>query len=106
MTGRTDDRTDTAARASRVTPELIAGGVLTLLALVAYWLTGPTEAGSDSYVPLARAFLDGRLSIPVDRPWLELVPAPDGGQYSPFPPVPAVVLMPVMALANLVGAAE
>jgi hypothetical protein len=106
MTGRTADRADTAARASRLTPERIAGGVLTLLALVAYWLTGPTEAGSDSYVPLARAFLDGRLSIPVDRPWLELVPAPDGGQYSPFPPVPAVVLMPVMALANLVGAAE
>jgi hypothetical protein len=106
MTRRTDDRTDTAARASRLTPELIAGGVLTLLALVAYWFTGPIEAGSDSYVPLAQGFLDGRLSILVDRPWLELVPAPDGGQYSPFPPVPAVVLMPVVALANLVGAGE
>jgi hypothetical protein len=93
-------------RDALVAPELLAGGVLSLLALVAYWLTGPTEAGSDSFVPLAQAFLDGRLSIPVDRPWLELVPAPDGGQYSPFPPVPAVVLMPLVAAADLVGAAE
>jgi hypothetical protein len=87
-------------------PEALAGGVLTVLALVVYLLTGPTDAGSDSFVPLAQAFLDGRLSIPVDRPWLELVPAPDGGQYAPFPPVPAVVLMPLVAAANLVGAGE
>jgi hypothetical protein len=87
-------------------PEALAGGVLTVLALVAYLLTGPTDAGSDSFVPLAQAFLDGRLSIPADRPWLELVPAPDGGQYSPFPPVPAVVLMPLVAAANVVGAGE
>ncbi|HEX6138948.1 MAG TPA: hypothetical protein VF013_00615, partial [Candidatus Limnocylindria bacterium] len=45
-------------------------------------------------------------SIPVDRPWLELVPAPDGGQYSPFPPVPAVVLVPFVALAQALGAGE
>ena len=100
------ERADAAARPGRLSPELIAGGVLTLLTLVAYWFTGPTEPGSDSYVPLAQAFLDGRLAIPVDRPWLELVPVPDGGHYSPFPPVPAVVLMPVVAAANLVGAGE
>ena len=88
------------------TPEVVAGGVLTLLALVAYWLTGPTEAGSDSFVPLAQAFLDGRLSIAVDRPWLELIPAPDGGQYSPFPPVPAVVLVPLVAAADVLGVGE
>ncbi|HEX6129480.1 MAG TPA: hypothetical protein VF071_10715 [Candidatus Limnocylindria bacterium] len=87
-------------------PEALAGGVLSMLALVVYLLTGPTDAGSDSFVPLAQAFLDGRLSIPDDRPWLELVPAPDGGQYSPFPPVPAVLLMPLVAAANLVGAGE
>jgi hypothetical protein len=110
MTGLTDDRAGRTARPGRwapeLAPELMAGGVLTLLALVGYWLTGPTEAGSDSFVPLAQAFLDGRLSIPVDRPWLELVPAPDGGQYSPFPPVPAVVLMPLVGVAGLVGVAE
>ncbi len=92
--------------ADRLTPELVAGAVLTALAFISYWLTGPTTAGGDSFVPLADAFLHGRLSIPVDRPWLELIPAPDGGQYSPFPPVPAVLLMPAVALANLLGAGE
>jgi hypothetical protein len=100
------DQTDSMAQPRRVAPDLVAGAVLTLLAFVTYWFTGSTETGSDSYVPLAQAFVDGRISIPVDRPWLELVPAPDGGQYSPFPPVPAVVLMPLVALAALVGAAE
>ncbi len=89
-----------------VRPDILAGAVLTGLALLSYWLTGPSGAGGDSFVPLADAFLHGRLSIPVDRPWLELIPAPDGGQFSPFPPVPAVVLMPVVALTNLVGAGE
>jgi hypothetical protein len=86
--------------------EILAGGTLTLLALVTYWLTGPMNAGGDSFVPLADAFLHGRLSIPVDRPWLELIPAPDGGQFSPFPPVPAVLLMPAVALTNLLGTGE
>jgi hypothetical protein len=88
------------------TPELLAGAVITLLAFVVYWLTGPTEPGGDSFVPLADAFLQGRLSIPQDRPWLELVPAPDGGQYSPFPPVPAVLLVPLVAAHNLLGITE
>ncbi|HET6379891.1 MAG TPA: hypothetical protein VFH63_02490 [candidate division Zixibacteria bacterium] len=79
-------------------PEVVAGAVLTALAFAVYWFTGPQGAGGDSYVPLADAFIHGRLSIPVDRPWLELIPAPDGGQYSPFPPVPAVLLTPVVAL--------
>ena len=95
-----------SGRALAPTPELLGGAVLTLLAFVAYWLTGPTEPGGDSFVPLAGAFLDGRLSIPQDRPWLELVPASDGGQYSPFPPVPAVLLMPLVAVHGLLGIPE
>ena len=79
-------------------PEVVAGVVLTALAFAAYWFTGPERSGGDSFVPLADAFAHGRLSIPVDRPWLELIPAPDGGQYSPFPPVPAVLLTPLVAL--------
>ena len=74
-----------------------------LFALVVYWFTGPSGAGGDQYVPLADALLHGRLSIPVDRPWMELVPVPggSGAQYSPFPPVPALTLMPVVALLGL-----
>jgi hypothetical protein len=75
---------------------------LAVLALIVYWFTGPMGA-LDSFVPLADAFLHGRLSIPVDRPWFELVPVPGGGgaQYSPFPPVPALTLVPVVALLGL-----
>ncbi len=91
--------------AAWATPETAAGLILTALAFVAYWLTGPTGAGGDSFVPLADAFLHGRLSIPHDLPWFELVPVPDGSgaQYSPFPPVPALTLVPVVALFNLLG---
>ncbi len=73
---------------------------LTLVALAVYLLTGPTSPGGDSFVPLADAFLHGHLWIAPDRPWLELVPRPDGSQYSPFPPVPAFVLMPIVAITG------
>lgn len=84
-------------------PDHVAGIGLALLAFAVYWVTGPTGPSGDSFVPLADAFLHGRLSIPVDRPWLELVPVPDGSgaQYSPFPPVPALTLMPVIALLGM-----
>jgi hypothetical protein len=105
-----DTRANTSARlVERVgSPEFAAGVVITLLAFVAYWITGPGDNVPDSFVPLADAFLHGRISIPVDRPWLELVPVNDGSgaQYSPFPPVPAVVLVPFVALTQLLGTGE
>lgn len=99
----------TAQRTAEADPEHLVGIGLALFAGVVYWFTGPSSAGGDQYVPLADAFLRGRLSIPVDRPWMELVPVPDGGgaQYSPFPPVPALTLMPVIAVLGLFpGAGE
>jgi len=89
-------------------PEVVAGAVLTLLAFAVYWFTGPFDVSSDSFVPLADAFLHGRLSIAVDRPWLELVPVNDGtgAQYSPFPPVPAVLILPFVALTQALGVGE
>ena len=92
----------TAQTTTQAEPEHLAGIGLALLALLAYWFTGPLGA-SDQYVPLADAFLNGRLSIPVDRPWMELVPVGDGSgaQYSPFPPVPALTLMPLVAVLGL-----
>ena len=88
--------------ASPAEAEHAIGIGLAILALLAYWFTGPLAA-SDQYVPLADAFLQGRISIPVDRPWMELVPVPggDGAQYSPFPPVPALTLMPLVAALGL-----
>jgi hypothetical protein len=102
----TEHASRSIGRAWPPTPGFLSGAVLTFLAFVAYWLTGPIDPGGDSYVPLADAFLDGRLSIAQDRPWLELVPAPDGGQYSPFPPVPAVLLMPLVAVTRLFPVVE
>ena len=88
-------------------PETLAGAVITLLAFAAYWITGPANT-PDSFVPLADAFAHGSLSIPVDRPWLELVPLNDGSgaQYSPFPPVPAVILVPFVLLTQALGMGE
>jgi hypothetical protein len=90
----------TAHPTAEAEPEHAAGIGLAFLALAAHWFTGPPGAGGDQFVPLADAFLHGRLSIPVDRPWMELVPVPDGSgaQYSPFPPVPALTLMPIVAI--------
>ena len=68
-------------------------GFLSLLALVVYWVTGPPVVG-DMWPPLAEAFLSGQLHLDQDRPWLELVPRPDGGQFVPLPPVPAITLVP------------
>ncbi|HEX5578311.1 MAG TPA: hypothetical protein VFY43_01445 [Candidatus Limnocylindria bacterium] len=95
-------------RALIADPEFTAGAVLTLLAFGVYWFTGPFDVSSDSFVPLADAFLHGRLSIAVDRPQLELVPVNDGtgAQYSPFPPVPAVVILPFVALTQALGVGE
>jgi hypothetical protein len=74
-------------------------GLFALVALVVYWVTGPA-AGGDMWPPLAEAFLDGRLHLVEDRPWLELVPRPEGGQYVPLPPIPAVTLIPAALLTG------
>lgn len=93
----------TAQRPAAAEPEHAIGIGLAAFALLAYLFTGPWDAGGDQFVPLADAFLHGRLSIPVDRPWMELVPVPggSGAQYSPFPPAPALTLMPVIAALGL-----
>ena len=70
-----------------------------LVSFFAYWLTGPA-AGGDMWPPLAEAFLQGQLHLTDDRPWLELVPRPGGGQYVPLPPVPAVTLVPIALLTG------
>ena len=72
---------------------LLEASLLALLALVVYWITGPPADG-DMWPPLAEAFLSGQLHLDQDRPWLELVPRLEGGQYVPLPPVPALTLIP------------
>lgn len=89
--------------ADRVRPALLADRgwllpfVLGALSASLYLLTVSERVTLDSFLPLADGFLHGRLYIDQPMPWLELVPRPEGGFYSPFPPMPAVVLMPFVA---------
>ncbi|HEX7197290.1 MAG TPA: hypothetical protein VF364_10725 [Candidatus Limnocylindria bacterium] len=62
-----------------------------------YLVTVSERVALDSFLPLADAFLHGRLHIDEPMPWLELVPRAEGGWYSPFPPMPAIVLLPFVA---------
>jgi hypothetical protein len=64
--------------------------------LVYAWL-GPGQHGIDSHYPVAQAFLEGRLHLIGVYPWMELVPRPEGGWYSPFPPLLSVLLVPFAA---------
>ena len=79
------------------------GGLLVPIALASlsallYLVTVSERVTLDSFVPLADGFLHGRLYIDQPMPWLELVPRPEGGFDSPFPPMPAIVLLPFVAL--------
>lgn len=73
--------------------------LLVAIALVTYWITGPPVNG-DVWPPLAEAFLSGQLHLTRDLPWLELVPRPEGGQFVPLPPVPALTLVPLAAMTG------
>ncbi len=75
-------------------PALLALFVVAILAFSA--LNLGHRADLDYYVPLADAFLHGRLFV-IDHPsWLnELVPF-GGHYYVVYPPAPAVLLMPLV----------
>ncbi|MEO5986525.1 MAG: hypothetical protein ABIW50_06440 [Candidatus Limnocylindria bacterium] len=72
--------------------------VLAVAGALVYLVTVSERVTLDSFLPLASSFLDGRLHIAEPMPWLELVPRPEGGWYSPFPPMPAIVLLPFVAV--------
>ncbi len=78
-----------------------AGLVLAAVATVFYLVVGQGQTDLDSHWPIAQAFAAGRLYLTDPIPWLELVPRPEGGWYSPFPPLMSVLLMP-FALAGVV----
>lgn len=78
----------------------IALGLLALVVacLVIYYLVGPNQYHTDGWFPLADSFLHGRLWVDGSRPWIERVPGPNGEYFLPFPPIPALVLVPQVAL--------
>jgi len=73
--------------------------VLFAAALAVYgFLNRGRPAELDYFVPLADAFLHGRLDLAEHPPWLnELVPF-DGRWFVVYPPMPAIVLLPLVLL--------
>jgi len=73
--------------------------MLFFLSFVIFWLSGeghPTYY--DYYVRLSDAFLHGRLYLLEQPSWLnELIPC-DTGFYVVYPPFPAVIMMPLVAV--------
>jgi hypothetical protein len=77
------------------------GLALGLLSLVVYTLLGPNQDNTSSFPPLADAFLHGRDWLAAARPWDELALRAAGGFYVPFPPFPALALVPFVAVLGL-----
>jgi hypothetical protein len=97
-------------------PAVLIGAGFVAIALAAYWLPGSSPRFYNHFVWQAIAFLDGRAQItwPVDGPsvagnayFQDVFPAPGphgeqtGYGLLPFPPLPALVLLPFVALWGL-----
>jgi hypothetical protein len=78
------------------------GIALALTYGLVYLFLGPGKVSLDSHYPMAEAFVAGRLHLIDSIPWLELVPRPEGGWYSPFPPLLSVLLLPAVALGVVI----
>jgi hypothetical protein len=78
--------------------------LLFAVAFTVYWATGEGHPNwYNYYVRLADAFLHGRLYLTDNPTWLnELVPNPSGpGFYVVYPPLPAVLMTPLVAIFGL-----
>jgi hypothetical protein len=61
-----------------------------------YLWVGGQDSGTDEFIPLAGALLHGTFAVEA-RSWVELVPV-GSAWYVPFPPVPALFYLPVVAI--------
>ena len=83
-------------------PEIARTGLVTVVAATIFLLTTSRDPSDfDYFVRLADAFLHGRLHLLEAPSWLnELVPG-GGGWYVVYPPVPALMLLPFVAIYGL-----
>lgn len=72
---------------------------LGVVAFGLYLFAGDQGSGTDEFIPLAGALLRGEFAVDA-RPWVELVPV-GSLWYVPFPPVPALFYMPVVAIMGV-----
>jgi hypothetical protein len=94
-------RTDAARiyRALRRHPDATIGTIVALVSAAIYLFTSSRDPQNLNYfVRLADAFLHGRIYLTEAPSWLnELIPK-DGVYYVTYPPMPAVMLMPFVAI--------
>ena len=94
--------------ASLVTRERLRwAGLVFVVALIAYGLTvlfgeHTRSSGMAYFNELAQSFLHGRLDVPVPTSTHDLTPH-EGRWYLPFPPLPALMLLPWVALFGANG---
>lgn len=86
-------------RYGRARPDSVGTVLISALAAAIFLLTTSRDPNHfDYFVRLADAFLNGRLHLLEAPSWLnELVPG-GGGWYVVYPPVPALMLLPFVAL--------
>jgi len=64
-----------------------------------YYLTSSSNTPYNYFTLLADAFLHGRYWLTESPPWLnELIPAPTNRFYVVYPPMPAILMMPLVAI--------
>jgi hypothetical protein len=86
-------------------PAVLMGAILIGIALAAYWVPGYDRI-YNHFVLQAVAFLHGHAEIPTPKfqdvlPVLDATGQPTGYGLLPFPPLPAIVLMPFVAIWGL-----
>jgi hypothetical protein len=88
------------ARWLRAHPDVGGWLAWTAVASAVYLVTaGSDRQPFDYFVRLADAFLHGRIYLTEAPSWLnELIPAGDGRWFVAYPPMPAIVLMPFVAI--------
>jgi hypothetical protein len=81
-------------------PELWGFVLMTVLGIAVFLVTAdPDPQALDYFSRLADAFLHGRYWLDEAPSWLnELIPAGDGRWYVPYPPMPAVLALPFVAV--------
>ncbi|MFL5778592.1 MAG: hypothetical protein ACJ761_06580, partial [Chloroflexota bacterium] len=81
---------------------LVVPAALFVLAWLVYaWINNGRPSNLDYFVPLADAFLHGRVGLTEAPSYLnELVPAGNGLFYVVYPPAPAVLLLPIVAIVG------
>src|SRR5437588_203650 len=72
--------------------------LLFLITYIVYVITSPGNTPYDYFTRLSSSFLQGKLYLTQNPPWLnELIPI-NGVFYVVYPPMPAILAMPAVAI--------